>query len=176
MKTIQLPALKFKERGSLLVGATATALGLALWGTAQTTEPGAGAGPRVAETAAPQRDTAAAEASPSGIDFPRRTAADEPEASLFTEHSWYVPPPPPPPAKPVPPPPPSAPPLPYSFLGSYGPSGGGAVYYLVRGDQVFDVKVGDTLDGVYSVDAVENDELQLTYLPLKQKQALSLRR
>lgn len=176
MKAIQLPALKFKERRSLLVGATATAIGLALWGSAQTTEPGAGAGPQLAATATPQRDTAAAEGPRSGIDFPRRTAAAKSETSLFSEHSWYVSPPPPPPVEPTPPPPPSAPPLPFSFLGSYGASGGGAVYYLVRGDQVFDVKIGDTVDGVYSVDDVQNDELQLTYLPLQQKQALSLRR
>jgi hypothetical protein len=40
---------------------------------------------------------------------------------LFASHSWYVaPPPPPPPAAPVVP---TAPPLPYTFLGSYVKSG-----------------------------------------------------
>jgi hypothetical protein len=176
MKRLQLPALKIRDRRSLLIGAAATAVGLALWGTAETTQPGAGEGPQLAVTAAPQPDTASSIESQPRIDFPRRAGPAKSEASLFSEHSWYVPPPPPPPAKPVPPPPPTAPPLPFSFLGSYSPSGSGAVYYLVRGDQVLDVKIGDTLDGVYSVDAVQNDELQLTYLPLKQRQALSLRR
>jgi hypothetical protein len=98
------------------------------------------------------------------------------DASLFAGHSWYVPPPPPPPAKPAPPPPPTAPPLPFAFMGSYAPIGGRPVYYLVNGDRIFDVHVGDTVDSLYTVDAVQSDQLLLTYLPLKQQQSLSLRR
>lgn len=160
-------------RRSLLAGATAS---LALWGTAQTTEPPTGMGPRAAVDVAPATAEVPGTGPQATIDFPRRTAATTTEVGLFAEHSWYVAPPPPPPTPPPPPAPPSAPPLPFSFLGSYGPAEDGAVYYLVKGDQVYDVKVGDTLDGIYSVDAVQDNEMTLTYLPLKQQQALALQR
>jgi len=176
MKRLKLPDLGLLERRSLVAGAVATAVGLVLWGTAQTTEPVAGEGPQLAVVAAPEQKVLADGGSSGRIDFPQRRVAVHEGASLFTGHSWYVPPPPPPAATAAPPPAPTAPPLPFAFLGSYGPSGGGAVYYLVRGDQVLDVKVGDIVDGVYSIDAMQDDELLITYLPLKQRQALSLRR
>jgi hypothetical protein len=110
------------------------------------------------------------------MEFPSRAAASVADQDLFASHSWYVPPPPPPAAKPVPPPAPTAPPLPFEFMGSYVASGGGAVYYLVKGDRLFDAQLGDTIDGLYTVDAVQDEQLVFTYLPLKERQALSLRR
>ena len=162
-----------QNRRAWLAGAGVICASVVLWGTAQTQEPdGAGAGPL---TTAATRTPKSSE-TPVVIDFPRRSAKLGVSPGLFTGHSWYVPPPPPPPVKAGPPPKPTAPPLPFTLLGSYEPAGGRAVFYLVRGDQVFDVKVGDTLDGVYSVDAIQNEELLFTYLPLKQQQTLSLRR
>ncbi len=61
-------------------------------------------------------------------------------------------------------------------MGSYAAAGSRTVYYLVKGDRMFDVHVGDQFDGVYRVDAANDDQLLLTYLPLEQQQSLSLRR
>jgi hypothetical protein len=96
--------------------------------------------------------------------------------SLFHTQSWYVAPPAPPPEPVVvvAPPPPTAPPLPFSVMGSYARPGDSTVYFLTRGDRVFDVHVGDTIDNTYSVDSAGNGQLQLTYLPLKIKQTLPL--
>ena len=101
------------------------------------------------------------------------TAAD----ALFAPHSWYVAPPPPPAAalaaaKEVVPDKPVAPPLPYAYMGSYAQDGAGPVFFLTRGDRVYDVHIGDVLDGAYSVDAFANGQLTLTYKPLKQQQQL----
>jgi len=93
---------------------------------------------------------------------------------LFASRSWYVPPPPPPPPPPAAPVEPTAPPLPYIFVGSYTESDRATVYFLTRGDRVYDVRIGDTLDGIYSVDAVQNGALVFTYKPLNTRQTLEL--
>ena len=106
-----------------------------------------------------------------------RSASSALAGSLFHVQSWYVPPPPPPPAPPppyVPPPPPTAPPLPFAFMGSYKTEDGASTYYLMSGDRVFDVKIGDHVDSTYSVDGVEGGQLLLTYMPLKIQQSLAV--
>lgn len=103
----------------------------------------------------------------------QRTTDPTAAGELFASHSWYVAPPPPPPPPPAAPIAPTAPPLPYGFVGSYAPQGTDAVYFLVRGDRVYDVKPGDTLDGTYSFDRVENGKLVFTYKPLNIRQTLA---
>ncbi len=94
--------------------------------------------------------------------------------ALFHSQSWYVAPPPPPPEPVVvvAPPPPTAPPLPFTVMGSYARPGDATVYFLTRGDRVFDVHVGDTIDNTYSVDSAANGQLTLTYKPLNIQQTL----
>ena len=96
--------------------------------------------------------------------------------SLFHKQSWYVAPPPAPPAPVVyaAPPPPTAPPMPFTVMGSYAHPGEATVYFLTRGDSVFDVHVGDTIDGIYSVDGAADGQLKLTYKPLNIQQTLPL--
>ena len=105
-----------------------------------------------------------------------RVAESKAVESLFHPQSWYVAPPPPPPAHVVyvPPPPPTAPPLPFTVIGSYAHPGDATVYFLTRGDSVFDVHVGDTIDNTYSVDGAANGSLLLTYKPLNIQQTLPL--
>lgn len=93
---------------------------------------------------------------------------------LFASKSWYVAPPPPPPAPAAAPPPPTAPPLPYTFVGSYTEGNQATVYFLTAGDRVYDVRPGDTLDQIYSVDAVENGTMIITYKPLNIRQTLAV--
>ena len=107
----------------------------------------------------------------------RRVTDGKAAPALFHAQSWYVAPPPPPPAPyvaPPPPPAPTAPPLPFNVMGSYARPGDVTVYFLTRGDRVFDVRVGDTIDHIYSVDSAANGQLMLTYIPLKIQQALAL--
>lgn len=126
-----------------------------------------------------------------GVAHPRRTAASRATqleraplgfarrvvtsmtGNLFASHSWYVAPPAPPPriAAPVTP---TAPPLPYTYLGRYGHAGGEPVFFLVKDDRVYDVHVGDVLEKTYSVEGVENGQLQMTYLPLGTRQSLQV--
>jgi hypothetical protein len=105
-----------------------------------------------------------------------RVSSRGPADSLFVRHSWYVPPPPPPPAPvaEVKPPPPTAPPLPFGVMGSYTRPGDATVYFLTREERVFDVHVGDTIDGTYKVDGAASGRLLLTYLPLNIQQSLAI--
>jgi len=85
---------------------------------------------------------------------------------LFPAHSWRPPPPPVPPVQPM------APPLPFEFKGRME-EGGHSLIFLARQQMMLVVKQGDTLDGLYHVDAVTPWSVEFTYLPLKQKQSLS---
>jgi hypothetical protein len=105
-----------------------------------------------------------------------RVTNDKSAGFLFPIQSWYVAPPPPPPAPvvEVKPPPPTAPPMPFAVMGSYSRAGEPTVYFLTRGDRVFDVHIGDTLDNTYTVDSETHGQLMLTYKPLNIQQALTL--
>jgi hypothetical protein len=106
-----------------------------------------------------------------------RVAEQTASGSLFAAHSWYVAPPPPPPVAvstaPVEPVKPVAPPLPFTYMGSYAPNGAAPVFFLTQGDRVYDVHIGDTLDGTYTVDSFTNGQLVFTYKPLNTQQQLT---
>jgi len=106
--------------------------------------------------------------------YATRASSDILSANLFESHSWYVAPPPPP-VLPMAPVVPVAPPLPFTLLGSYARAGDAAVFFLVKGDRIFNARVGDVLEKLYSVDAAENGQLLLTYLPLGIKQSLAVK-
>jgi hypothetical protein len=130
------------------------------------------------EASAPAAAEPQAESPASGaatrLAIPVRETSQHRASNLFAAHSWYKPPPPPPKRPPPPPPEPTAPPLPFSYLGSFQQDGA-TVYFLVQGDRAYDVKIGDVLDNTYSVDGVSNDQLMFTYLPLKTSQGLPLK-
>lgn len=102
----------------------------------------------------------------------RRAAMSSPATDAFAPRSWRPPPPPPTSVKA---PAPQAPPLPYRYLGKLIETGSITVF-LARGEQNLAVKVGQTLDGQYRIDAVTASALTLTYLPLAKQQTLSLGR
>ncbi len=91
---------------------------------------------------------------------------------LFKSFSWYVAPPPPPPPPPEPPPKPTAPPLPFTYIGQYT-EGDRSVYLLSRGDLLFPVSIGDTIDRTYHVEGISGGQLTFVYLPLATKQTLN---
>lgn len=84
-------------------------------------------------------------------------------------------PPPPPKSETARPrlPPPAAPALPYAYMGKMVENGELTVF-LTREDKPYVVHAGDVLDNQYRVDAIRPPQIELTYLPLKQKQLLHM--
>lgn len=69
---------------------------------------------------------------------------------------------------------PVLPSLPFRVLGTYR-EGGTITVFLDDNGQGTVVKVGDTLHNEkYRIDAITDEEIQMTYLPLQKKQALAL--
>ncbi len=66
-----------------------------------------------------------------------------------------------------------APPLPFTYVGKIL-EGGQITVFLARQDRSYVVKRGETLDGTYRVDEINAASMQLTYLPLDQKQTLAI--
>lgn len=125
---------------------------------------------------APRKARDAAKSAPASTGLPAlprladnaATAADEaPAGNLFPAQTWM---PPPPPvseqaAAPV------APPLPFRFGGRYV-EGGQTMVFLIEGERVHSVRLGDTINAAYRIDAIEAAAVQLTYLPLNTRQSL----
>jgi len=63
------------------------------------------------------------------------------------------------------------PPLPYRFAGQFHRDSGIEVY-VARGEEIFPVKEGDTLDGQYKVDSVSATEVSFVHLPSGTRQTL----
>ncbi|HSD54080.1 MAG TPA: hypothetical protein VLC47_07930 [Burkholderiales bacterium] len=133
--------------------------------------------PPPAVTPARTAEQASAARAPEHLDLDRLAArkGGAPAGDPFRALSWQTvaqeearknaPPPPPPPR-------PKAPPLPFVYMGKLIEDGRVAVF-LTQGDRNHIVRQGDTIDGTYRVDAVTEQSLSLTYLPLKQKQELA---
>jgi hypothetical protein len=85
------------------------------------------------------------------------------------------PPPAPPPARRVEAEPqaPVAPPLPYRYLGRMVKAEG-AIVYLVRDQGMRVARAGDTLDGMYRVDAITESAVRFTYLQMGTTQTLAI--
>lgn len=98
---------------------------------------------------------------------------------LFSAHSWRVAPPPAPaPAWTPPPPVAAAPPavaptLPFEFIGKMDDAQRLRVF-LLRGEKIYTVTVGEVIDGTYRVERIADSEMVLTYLPLNVSQTLSV--
>lgn len=75
-------------------------------------------------------------------------------------------------APPAPPPKPQAPPLPFIYLGRMV-EGDQTVIFLSARDRNYVARVGETLDGVWRVDSIGEQEMSFDYVPLRQKQRLS---
>lgn len=93
----------------------------------------------------------------------------ESQADLFPAQSFRPPPPPPP--KPLPPPPPMAPPLPFSFVGSWNEAGKDTVF-LAQGERVLTTRKGERLPGGWRLDELQAGSLLFTYEPLNQQRTL----
>ncbi|MDC6286412.1 secretion system X translation initiation factor [Ralstonia pseudosolanacearum] len=144
------------------------------------------AGHRSDRTAA-KPATADAQAQPAtGTDGPtprarlaalRPPLSPESENDPFTVLSWLPPAPPPPAAAapaPEPAPPPSAPALPFVYLGTLNPEAAKPQVFISSGDRLLIVSPGDVIDGVYRFESIAATEARFTYLPLNQRQVMSV--
>lgn len=95
----------------------------------------------------------------------------EMQGNLFPVQTWAPPPPPPP--KPPPPPPPSPPPLPFKYLGRWIDDGKPTLF-LAQGELPVPVHVGQVLSGTWRVDAITEQQVNFTYLPLDMPSTLGI--
>lgn len=81
------------------------------------------------------------------------------------------------PAVPTEPPAPMAPPLPFTVVGAIRGgqiADGQPVAFLKQQDEVLAVRPGDAVNQVYRVESITAEKIDFIYLPLKQRQSLSL--
>jgi hypothetical protein len=106
------------------------------------------------------RDAVSASGSPILLRLPARESLPRTKPDPFPARSR---PPPPPPAVASAPPAPAPPPLPYRFAGEFVlPTETQA--FLAKGDDVFQVREGETIDGDYRVESLKAGELVLLHL------------
>lgn len=67
---------------------------------------------------------------------------------------------------------PSAPSFPYEFLGRMIDVNGNALTFLMRNGDLIPVKVGEVLDGIYRIDAVDAQQIRITFLPSNEQSTL----
>jgi hypothetical protein len=148
--------MKPSVRKLLLIGAVAITVALVAYQPAR--DEAAKSEPR--ESAAPA-GVARGKAS-EGLQVPERRALGKVRGELFG-----APPAPPQPvvAAPSAPAVAVAPPVPYRFAGRVR-KGADEEFLLSKGDLIFPVKEGETLDGSYRVVAVKTEGIELVYLPL----------
>jgi hypothetical protein len=149
--------MKPSLRKLLLIGAVAATVALVAYEPAR--DEAAKSEPR--ESAAPA-STARGNAG-EGLKVPERRALGKVRGELFGAPP--APPPQPVAAAPSAPAVAVAPPVPYRFAGRVR-KGAEEEFLLSKGDLIFPVKEGETLDGTYRVVAVKADGIELTYLPL----------
>jgi hypothetical protein len=160
----------------------ALALGLTLWGEANTSSSSTVVGlpSKVAERSISKTSiSTASDKSVVALDMlaPRNSLiSSKPRArsvDLFAAGSWSPPPAPVKPALQLPPPAPTAPALPFIYIGKKWEANSWEVF-LAKGDQSFIAKEGTVLDTHYRVDKINPPQMSLVYLPLNQTQTLSI--
>jgi hypothetical protein len=102
-------------------------------------------------------------------ELPRRALAGSGEGS-FSVRSWEPPPPPSAAVRELPPP--QAPPVAFTYGGKLAKEGA-IIAVLMRQDREHIVQAGDTLDGIYRIEAIDDERVVLKYLPLGTRQTLS---
>ncbi len=115
------------------------------------------------EAAAPQRHARYA--------LPQRPALGAPQAQLFGAHSWQPKTQPGAQARAAKPAAPRVPAMPYRYAGKVLHQGKLKVY-LAKGDEVFAVQQGETLERVYRVESIEDTRIRMLYLPLGRTQTI----
>lgn len=154
-------------RKFLLFGGLASIVGYLLLD-----EPAKSPGVAVAQSERAEARAAAKAVPPERLELPERRGFARTYGELFR-----APPPAPAPEKKPQPAPvaaaPVAPPVPYRFAGKVlkGPE---QEVLVSKGDLVFPVKVGDTLDGMYRVESISAERIEILYLPLGTRERIAV--
>lgn len=125
---------------------------------------------RSASPIAAKRDAGKAVVAAPRYALPERAALGAPQAQLFGPQSWK-PTAPKRRAKSAEPAVPKVPIMPYRYAGKVLHEGRMKIF-LAKGDEVFAVRKGDTLDRVYRVQSIEKTRITLLYLPLGRRQTI----
>lgn len=149
----------------------AVLLGIVGWlaldsGRLETPSPGAAKRDGGKETVAGAQDSAQ-DTRAGRYALPERAPLGETRAEIFGPHTWQ----PPAPKVTAAPAAPRAPAMPYRFAGKLLQEGKLQVF-LAKGDEVVSVREGDTLDGTYRVQAIDETQITLVYLPLGLKETI----
>jgi len=109
--------------------------------------------------------------SPGRYVLPERPALGAPQAQLFGPQSWQpkVDPRAASAAKPAAP---RVPAMPYRYAGKLLHEGRLKVFLAKGDDEVFPVRAGETLDGAYRVQSIDDSRITLLYLPLGRTQTI----
>ena len=172
-------AIPAKQRWIIYCVALALTLIAVRWAGGQGPADSTVVGPsKAGEAARPARETPAstpaADAVPElRLDRLGTRAPAAPAGDPFQARSWAPAPDPQEVQRRLPPPRPQAPPLPFVYMGKMV-DGDTTVVFLANADRNFIARVGETLDGTYRVERIADNELVVTYLPLKIKQTLPL--
>lgn len=158
-----------KRRMGLLAAALAATLAAVAWVGDGEEAADTVVAPVVRETRAGGSATPRATAAGQNLDLALldKRGLPETKTDLFTAKSWYVPPPPPPPPKPT------APELPFKAIGRLLDAEQPAVF-LASGDKNRVIHVGDIVDNVWRVEAIEATRVRFIYLPLNEEKSLFL--
>jgi hypothetical protein len=106
------------------------------------------------------------------VDQLKRPAFSDRAKDVFPSKSWYVAPLPSKIVEKAPPP--TAPPIAYVYIGKMVEEGNHLAVFLENKGRIFIVRMGDTIDGKYRVDAIAPPVMKLTYLPLDIKQTVQI--
>lgn len=117
----------------------------------------------------PQQQDTASLRDARDIRLPERPLLEDPRVELFGSHNWQ----PPVPTIIARPSTPTAPPMPYRFAGKLL-RGDEVSILLSKGDAVFAIKQGQTLDGSYRVESISDTEVTLVYLPLRHQESIPI--
>jgi hypothetical protein len=171
-----------KLRAALWIGALALTLVAVRWADKLTdvTEASAGAVAEATPRARATPGTTTGQQAPAlDLGKLRRAPAVDPNGDPFGARSFR---PDPPKGKAassaaaaaVPPqPPPQAPPLPFAYIGRLSEDRDTTVF-LAMGERNLVLKPGDVIDNIYKLEEVSDSAVVLTYLPLSQRQTLSI--
>jgi hypothetical protein len=152
-------------RKTLLLAVLAGTLGLVAFDSGKVER-----SPRTAST-----DSSSLAAGGSGsvpLALPERSRLGQFRTPLFSSRSWQ------PPAPKISTAPqvaaaPAAPPMPYRYAGKLV-QGGRQSVLLAKGDRVFPISEGETLDGGYRVESIGESQITLTYLPLASEERIAV--
>lgn len=171
-----------KPRQWRLAGALALTLGASMWAAMQDVDDSparAAAEPRVRATpnsAAPPRPATAQTGSAAAMQRLPELPVAARRAPLAAEGAGFAAPlsfrpPPPPSASPRP----TAPPLPFRYVGAIDETGQRRAL-IMQGEHLHILGSGDEIDGRYRVERIGEAGIDFLYLPLQQRQSLSLSR